>query len=208
MKNCVLSAIGGALATLIVLIIAANRPRPQEKYAHIDFVSNITQEACFVCGKQNRYRGEDNVGIVNLNTFDLLRLEINCYDDHGSRTEEPAGFLSTGKLIDQERKTYAHAYCFPDSCYASVRLSGVQYAIDRERVQNHLCQNCLDSINGLHFGSSAPSEFAVVSFEEGTIRPLLCSCPWFSAGNFGVDCDFQNGGKIDLLIHYMGIKNK
>ena len=28
------------------------------------------------------------------------------------------------------------------------------------------------------------------------------SYPWFSAGDYGVDCEFKDDGKIDLLIHY------
>ena len=90
----------------------------------------------------------------------------------------------------------------PDNAYANAQLSGVQYAIDRDSVQNHLCQTCLDSINDLWFTDQAPSEFAIVSFEKRTIQPLLNAHPWFSAGNFGVDYEFKDGGKIDLLIHY------
>ena len=93
--------------------------------------------------------GEDNVGIVNLNTFEMMRLEINRYGNHGELIEEQAGYMSSIGLIDKEADTYAHAYCFPDNAYASVQITGVQYAIDRDSVQNHLCQTCLDSINDL-----------------------------------------------------------
>lgn len=91
------------------------------------------------------------MGIVNLNTFELLYLEINRYDEHGNLIEEPAGFMSSNSLIDKERENYVHAYSHPDHAYANVQLSGVQYAIDRDSVQDHLCQTCLDSINSLWF---------------------------------------------------------
>ena len=48
MKKCILSAVGGALAMLITLIIIANicvaREQKQEKkpYEHVDFVSAVT----------------------------------------------------------------------------------------------------------------------------------------------------------------------
>ena len=45
-------------------------------------------------------------------------------------------------------------------------------------------------------------EYAIVSFADRTIRPLVSCYPWFSAGNFGIDCEFKENGAIDLLIHY------
>ena len=107
--------------------------------------------------------------IVNLNTFEFLRLEINRYDDHGNLLEEPAGYMSSSSLIDEKAESYVHAYCHPDNAYADVQLSGVQYAI--------------------------------VSFENRTIQPLRNAHPWFSAGNYGIDCEFKNNGNIDLLVH-------
>ena len=52
------------------------------------------------------------------------------------------------------------------------------------------------------FSGNAPAEYAIVSYAERTIQPLLASHPWFAAGDFGVDCEFKDDGKIGLLIHY------
>ena len=211
MKKCILSAIAGALAMLIAITIAAtmhaNKEQSPENYTHIDYVSTITPEECYVCGSVSNssafpYWGEDNVGIVNLNTFELLYLPINRYDDHGNLIEEPAGFMSSSGMSNTETESYAHAYCFPDNAFANVQLSGVEYTINRNSVQNYLCQACLDSINDLWFTDQSPAEYAVVSFENRTIRPLLNVHPWFSLGNFGIDCEFKTDGEIDLLIHY------
>ena len=103
------------------------------------------------------------------------------------------------KCRDCKAESYVHAYCHPDDAYADVQLSGVQYA--RESVQTHLCQICLDSINALWFTDMPPAEYAIVSFENRTIQPLLNAHPWFSAGNYGIDCEFKNNGNIDLLVH-------
>ena len=46
------------------------------------------------------------------------------------------------------------------------------------------------------------SGYAVISFEDRTIQPLLNAHPWFAAGNYGVDCEFKKNGEIDLLVHY------
>ena len=56
MKKCILSAIGGAVAMLASLIIIANisvgKEQEKEAYEHIDFVSTITQDDCFICGEK------------------------------------------------------------------------------------------------------------------------------------------------------------
>lgn len=129
MKKCILSAIAGALAMLAALIIIANvntaRKQEPQEYEHIDYVSNITQEECFVCGDSSAascYWGEANVGIVNLNTFELLYLGINRYDDYGELIEETAGVMLSNGLIDNEAETYVHAYSFPDNAYAQVQF--------------------------------------------------------------------------------------
>lgn len=204
MKKCILSAIAGAAAMFLILLLIANAQNKQEEaeYVHIDFVSAITQDECFVCSEQGPYWGEDNVGIVDLNTFELLHLPINRYGDHGELIEEPAGVMLSDGLMNQETETYVHAYIFPDNAYASVDMTGVQYAIDRDSIQSRLCQTCLDSINSLWFTTQPPAEYAVVSFEDRAIRPLLNAHSWFMAGNYGIDCEFKNDGEIDILVHY------
>lgn len=205
MKKYILSALVGAATMFLLLVLIANthNTKGTKEYEHIDYVSTIAQEDCFVCGeKESTHWGENNVGLINLNSFDLLYLEINRYGDGGDLLREPAGVMLSCGMMDEEADTYAHAYCFLDNAYASVQITGVQYAIDRELIQSQLCQTCLDSINSLWFTTQPPAEYAVISFEDRTIQPLLNAYPWFAAGNFGVDCEFKDEGKIDLLIHY------
>lgn len=205
MKKCLWAAMAGALSTVLILMAAvriSGKPSPKE-YTHIDYVSSITQEACFVCSNASLpYWGRDNIGIVNLNTFEMLHLEINRYDDSGKLIEEPAGILRNSSMIDTDKGTFVHANVDPDHAYAQLQLTGVKYEIDRESLKSHLCQTCLDSINNLWFTTQPPAEFAVISFADRTIQPLLNAYPWFSAGNFGVDCEFKPDGAIDLLVHY------
>ena len=209
MKKCILSAIAGALAMLAALIIIANvntaRKQEPQEYEHIDYVSNITQEECFVCGDSSAascYWGEANVGIVNLNTFELLYLGINRYDDYGELIEETAGVMLSNGLIDNEAETYVHAYSFPDNAYAQVQFFGVKYAIDRGSVQNHLCQTCLDMVNVYYWTEEAPPAYAIINFSEDTVRPLDQSLTWFLMENYGIDCEFKENGNIDLRIIY------
>lgn len=206
MKKCIISAIAGALAMFVAILIVARLQGSQmptaTEYEHIDYISVITSETCFVCSENGPYWGEDNIGIIDLNTFELLYVPINRYGDNGELIEEPAGVMQTSSLMDQETDRYVHATIFPDNAYACVDLSGVKYAIERDIIQSNLCQICLDSINSLWFTTQPPAEYAVISFADKTIQPLLNAHPWFASGNYGIDCEFKDNGKIDLLIHY------
>ena len=208
MKKCILSALAGAMAMFIAIAVMAtihtNKAQQPKDYEHIDYISNIAAEECYVCGNTGNnatsaYWGEDNVGIVDLNTFELVRLEINRYDENGDLSEGSAGYMTSGGLVNEDKESYVHAYCHPDSYYANVQISGVQYEINRASIESHLCQNCLDAVNGLWFAGKPPVEYAIVSFEGRTIRPLMKSCTWFSAGNFGIDCEFKKDDKIGYL---------
>ena len=84
-----------AILLLLSACAAESPAEPQETqgYEHKDFVSDLPQEDCYLCGNgsdplTSLFWGEDNVGIINLNTFELLRIEINRYDDHGQLIEE------------------------------------------------------------------------------------------------------------------------
>lgn len=100
MKKYILSALGGAAAMFLLLALIANshHAKAVEKCEHIDYVSTITEVECYVCGDGGDYTvsaywGEDNVGLINLNNFDLLYLGINCYGDGRELIRAPSGVM-------------------------------------------------------------------------------------------------------------------
>lgn len=206
MKKGALSASVSVLAVLILVanIRASCAPTPEEREC-LGYVSGISRAECFVCGENQRgptHWGEDNLGIVNLNTFEVLYLEINHYDDAGQLMAEPAGYLSSSGLTDRNGESAVHAFAHPDCACADVRIFGVQYAIDRDSVQNNLCQSCLDAIHNPCASGQPPVEYAIISFEDRTIQTLLHYRNQLSAGHYGIDCAFGDDGKIELLIRY------
>lgn len=206
MKKCIISGLGGAVAMFLLLFCIANiracsQADEPSKYEHIDLVSKISQEECFICGSGSdfSYWGEDNVAILNLNTFGMHRIEINRYDAQGQLITEPAGVMIRDGMHDND--TYVNSVTFPDEGYSQVEITNLAYELDRELVQSKLCQTCLDSINDLWFGDLPPAEIAVVSLKEREIHGLVDTCPWFSVGEYGVDCEYEEDGDIDILIH-------
>ena len=186
---------------LLTACAAPDTSEPEStEYVHTPYVSTITSSECFICSDEQRslYWGEDNVGILNLSTFELLRIEINRYED-GVLVETPAGVLQTSGMSCG--KSTVHATTDSDRGYSHVQIQGELQPIDAAAIQSHLCQACLDKINGMHFGN-APMEYAIVNFTDKTIHPLVEHTTFFGSGNYAVDCEFKDGGEVDLLVFY------
>ena len=200
--------VGLILVFLLLLTACSNGEQPsisKKEYEHIPYVSDLSQEECFVCGENpnhpiSSYWGEDNVGILNLNTFEVLYIEINRYDDNGQLIEETAGYMQMHSMSNGE--SYVHSSDNPDRGLSNIQIQGDRKPVDAKAIQSFLCQTCLDKINDMYFGDYPPEEYAVVNFSDKSIRPLIKNTTWFTFGNFDVDCDFEEDRDIDLLIHY------
>ena len=138
--------------------------------------------------------------LLNLNTFEVLYIEINRYDDNGQLIEETAGYMQMHSMSNGE--SYVHSSDNPDRGLSNIQIQGDRKPVDAKAIQSFLCQTCLDKINDMYFGDNPPEEYAVVNFSDKSIRPLIKNTTWFTFGNFDVDCDFEDNGNIDLLIHY------
>ncbi len=58
-------------------------------------ISGVRPEECFWCGEKGAktapYWGQENVGFISLNSFEIAYVGINCYDDFGKRVNERTG---------------------------------------------------------------------------------------------------------------------
>lgn len=187
---------------LLTACAAPDTSEPEStEYVHTPYVSTITSSECFICSDEQRslYWGEDNVGILNLSTFELLRIEINRYEN-GVLVETPAGVLQTNGMTCG--KSTVHVTTDPDRGYSHVQIKGELQPVDAAAIQPHLCQSCLDKINGMYFGDYPPMEYAIVNFTDRTIRLLVQNTTFFGSGNYAVDCEFKDSGVVDLLVFY------
>lgn len=193
------------IIALMLLLTACAAPATSEpastEYVHTPYVSAITADDCFICGnaQSNLHWGEDNVVILNLNSLELLYIEINRYEN-GEQITTPAGVLQTNGITCG--KSSAHATTDPDRGYSHVQIKGELQPIDAAAIQSHLCQTCLDKINSMYFGDYPPIEYAIVNFADTTIRPLVQNTTFFGSGNYAIDCEFKESGEVDLLIFF------
>lgn len=178
----------------------------RSEYVHVDFESVITAEACFLCGEHKGSLGPsmwkpNNIGILNLNTFDILYVEINRYYDNGELVTSPTGVFAIDGIASGNG--WVNANLSANNGHASISISGVEYSIAEEVVENKLCQNCLDSINvKIQYGGT-PTEYAVVNYEDRTIHPLVTNTVSFGSGDYLIDCQFKENGEIRLLAAFL-----
>jgi len=183
---------------------------PSEKtYERPKITSSVKVDECSLCGENAKgllswYMGQDNLGLLNVNTFDVHLIEINRYDDSGNQIMKTAGYMSMGGSGIGD--SHVHAMTDPDRGISHVDVTPSENPIDEDSLAKHLCQECLDAFTSNYYTHDHPCEVAVINFATKEIHPLVETCPWFTTDNFSVDCDFEEDGGIELTIHYSPLR--
>ena len=173
-------------------------------YEHPAYTSSIDKAECYLCGERtdctlSAYWGQENVGLLDLNTFEVLSLPINTYGPDGQHIKKPQG----AAMFTCAGLGEIHVTAFTDPDRGSSRVDIPERGeIDPEAIGSHLCQDCLDTFGAQFFVRDEPSEIAVVDFATRDLRPLVASCLGFGFDVFSVDCDYETDGSINLLVYY------
>lgn len=178
------------------------------------YISNTAPEKCYLCGTPEQsllpfYEGQTNLGIISLNAFEFVPIEINRYDDYGNLIEEPAGFSSTSMQNTGENGFTAYVTPNHDRGYANATI---YFENDKElnidKAADFLCTECLNQTLEECWNDD-PFGMGVINFETEEIRLLERNITAFTFDDFYVSCDLRtsddSGGdshQMDLLIFY------
>ena len=58
-------------------------------------------------------------------------------------------------------------------------------------------------MNGVYWSDEESPEFAIINFQDRTIRPLDRSLTGFFSGDFGIHCEYKDDGAINLVVAYL-----
>lgn len=201
------------ILTLLLCLTACSQQSDIEtstrSYEHISFASSVEKDNCLLCGdnsdhKIGAYMGQDNVGLVDINTFELIPVEINRYSSSGQILEEATGVMTmTSSKIGN---TSAWQMTDVDRGYSHIQISPSDTEIDTAAAASFFCQDCLDVFASRFFEDDRVSEIAIINFTTKDIRPLVETCPWFAFDNYLVDCTFKDDGGINLQITYRPVR--
>lgn len=182
-----------------------------EQKTQPQYISNTNLADCRLCGDGKGtllpyYRGQNNVGIISLNTFTLISVETTRYDDNGKPIYKPAPSSSTNiinsgddgfiaSVSEDSDRGYAHCYIY----------FGNDEALDLEKASSFLCTDCLNSI--MDESWETPYGIGIIDFKTHKIRLLEKDVTAFIFGDFYISCDLRDREEntvpeMDLLIFY------
>lgn len=200
-------------AVMLAVCLTACGPEPSvsSESEMKPVVSNVSAEDCFLCGNGANDLpcwGQNNVGIISLNTFEVMPIEINRYDDHGTLIEEKAGYAQTGGYENSGNGFSAYMMVNPDSGYATGQISfGEDETLDAEKTATFLCHDCLNAVlSEIHEKGYG---VGVINFATREIHAFERNFTGFGLGNYYIHiCDWdernetENAQEIDVLVFY------
>lgn len=199
-----------ALFFSVVILTACAAKQTQPSDSNLEFVSTTTKEECHLCNTGvnadiEMYRGQDNVGLINLNTFEVQCVEINRYDRNGQLIEEATGVFRFSGFTFGETRVQNNLDV--DRGYASISIPlENDKGIDPEAVGGFLCEECLYDFSSQSAHEEEASELAAINFDTMEIRTLEPRCPWFTFGSYMVTCEFDDYNNVDLLVIYRPVR--
>ncbi len=169
-------------------------------------VECVSTADCVLCKGAGMWAwGQNNVGLISLNTFDMVPIEINRYDSGGGLIEENTGTFQIRHIQGGEEGFSASVIEEPDFGYATLTVTlGEDGAMDRGKAAAFLCENCLEDI--------APEGeetlgLGVIDFATGKVEAFDRKIRGFGAGDFRIYCDWpEEGEKVELLIFYAPLR--
>lgn len=185
---------------------------------NIIYTSDTSPEDCRLCGNTEdsmllAYLGQKNLGIISLNTFEILALELNRYDENGKLIEENAGYMMMGGFESRENGFSAQFSQTPDRGYADITLTfNEDEVLDIDKVAGFLCADCLNEMMKYVFEDNDCYGVGVIDFSTKEIRLLEEQKIGFELGDWYIDCDLQepiekgNPLKMDFLIFYCPLR--
>lgn len=183
-----------------------------EEKEEVIYTSNVKKEDCALCNKGGKtllpiYAGQNNLGIICINTFDMSPIEINRYDDYGNLIEEKAGHSSSTHNSFGEGSMSTSVSANPDRAYATAYVGFTNDDhVDKKSVESLLCQSCLNTI--MEEVWDTPYGVGVINFETLEVRLFEENITAFSFGDYYIDIDRRESREdsdwteLDILVFY------
>lgn len=169
------------------------------------YLSETLPEDCKLCGNGEGtlipvYRGQDNLGIISVNTFDIAYIQINRYDDFGRIIKKADSNNGMRISIMGENGFMSTVSADSNRGYASVDITMNQdKVLDMEKAAGNLCTACLNLV--MESSCAEPYGLGVINFKTGEVILLGEGTMKFLIGDFYVICEPQpeNGEDISEI---------
>ena len=192
--------IAGMALSMLMLIGTAGCGQKQDTApdyraeAEALYQSCAAKEDCCLCGSGAalywEHLGENNVGIVSLNSFQMLPVSINRYDDDGKLIEENTGCNVSCRFTGDEDGFRVDLMLNADRGVADAQLSfNGDQKIQLERTAQHLCEEHVRELVAELYGN--PYGVGIIELESAKLYPIKENVIAFQAGDYHIHCDLK-----------------
>lgn len=180
---CNLMLFVGVVAIVSFIVIVINRSTTHSDITDYDkytvYASTIQKKDCYLCGNNHNssitpYLGESNIGIINLNTFDCVRFEVNRYDENHQLIKKLVKYESSQGWRGDEETGSTFNYdvnCNKGYLNASIRFND-NSDLQLDRIQTFLCSDCLEAVMEKFYSDERHWDIALIDFENREINPF------------------------------------
>jgi len=190
--------IAGMALSMLMLIGTAGCGQKQETAtdyraeAEVLYQTYAAKEDCCLCGNGAalywEHLGENNVGIVSLNSFQMLLVSINRYADDRKLIEENTGCRESRRFTGDEDGFSAYLMLDADRGVADAQISfNDDQQIQLERTAQHLCEEHFRELVAELYGN--PYGVGIVDLEDAKLYPIKENVIAFQAGDYYIHCD-------------------
>lgn len=163
----------------------------------LEYVSSVSKDECCLCGTNpdsllSSYWGQQNVGVINLNTFQFFVFEINQYDDSNNLIDEKVLLSeSIGKINWSEGgSTIDYSYS-KNRGYFSGRVSmNEDTPLQAEQLKSYVCTDCLNSIIDQLYGDGPYCDIALIDFNKKAIKVLNRNVTGINLSDYYIACHY------------------
>lgn len=202
------------LVVMLALCLIGCGADPSAEAEPKQVISTVSVNDCFLCGSgadEPSYWGQNNVGIISLNTFEVMPIAINRYDDDGVLIEKNTGGMTSHGISNSEGGFCARVFEDPDRGRASVSIElHEDEVLDVEKTASYLCQTCLDTVLAEIYKSC--SGVGVINLATKEIRAFEECFTGFSLGDYYIDCKWkeqeqtEDSREVDVLVFYCPLR--
>ena len=167
--------------------------------------SDLSPEDCYLCGEHwdlgEAAWGQDNLALVSLNTFALMPIEVNCYNDDGLLEPHRGGTaIRAFRAPEEGFSAFVSEYSDRSFAELSVTLYG-DAVLDTERLATFLCQDCLTAVCGRETSTGV----GLLNLATREIRALPAEERSLFFGDYYIDYapeESERGPKLDIFVFY------
>lgn len=218
MKSRHIASVALSAVMLIGMIGCGQKQETTPDYkaeAEALYQSCASKEDCYLCGNTTQlnweHLGENNIGIISFNTFQMIPVSINRYDDAGTLIEENTGVMESRRFNSDEDGFTASLMLDADRGIADAQLSfNEDQQIQLERTAQYLCEDHFRELVSDLYGN--PYGLGIINLESTKLYPFKENVIGFQTGDYYIHCDLidigKNGNlsKMNIYIFYTPLR--